>query len=171
MARKFNYIYSTLVESEDDFIGKIAYTIYKEDKINFIAELKKDNQEKEITEKDLVQFHQISSTEKSIERYRLTAQSILQEFLNVSLKEAIEDVTEEIQDNHINLLESVVSKIRPPKFWKSVWQNVVASFVLSAIIALFIIIITFTTDGFWGTIGRYFNLDIKPKTEVATPKK
>ena len=48
MARKFNYIYSTLVESEDDFIGKIAYTIYKEDKINFIAELKKDNSEKEI---------------------------------------------------------------------------------------------------------------------------
>ena len=47
MARKFNYIYSTLVESEDDFIGKIAYTIYKEDKINFIAELKKDNPEKE----------------------------------------------------------------------------------------------------------------------------
>ena len=41
MARKFNYIYSTLVESKDDFIGKIAYTIYKEDKINFIAELKK----------------------------------------------------------------------------------------------------------------------------------
>ena len=52
MARKFNYIYSTLVESEDDFIGKIAYTIYKEDKINFIAELKKDNPEKEITEKN-----------------------------------------------------------------------------------------------------------------------
>ena len=62
MARKFNYIYSTLVESEDDFIGKIAYTIYKEDKINFIAELKKDNPEKEITEKDLLQFHQILIT-------------------------------------------------------------------------------------------------------------
>jgi hypothetical protein len=171
MAKKFNYIYSTLVESEDDFIGKIAYTIYKEDKIKFIAELKKDNSEKEITEKDLIQFHQITSTEKSIYRYRLTAQSILQEFLNVSLREAIEDVTEEIQDNHINLLENVVSKIKPPKFWKSVWQNVVASFVLSAIIALFIIIITFTIDGFWGTIGRYFNLDIRPKTEVTTPKK
>ena len=52
MARKFNYIYSTLVESEDDFIGKIAYTIYKEDKINFIAELKKDSPEKETTEKN-----------------------------------------------------------------------------------------------------------------------
>lgn len=171
MPRKFNYIYSSLVRGEDDFIGKLAYTIYKEDKINFIAELKAENPQKEVSEKDLTQFHQISSSESAIERYRLSAEFILQQFLDNSLELAIEEATEEIKNNHILLLENVIEKIKPPTFWSNVWQNVVASFALSAIIALFIIIITFTTDGFWGTVGKFFNLEIKSKTEITQSKK
>jgi hypothetical protein len=68
MPRKFNYIYSSLVRGEDDFIGKLAYTTYKEDKINFITKLKGKNPQKEVSEKDLTQFHQISSSESAIER-------------------------------------------------------------------------------------------------------
>lgn len=52
----------------------------------------------------------------------------------------------------------------------AVWQNTVATFAFSAILALVILIIAVSTEGFWDTMGKLFNKEIKPKTEkVSTP--
>ena len=34
--KKYNFIYSKLVESEDDLVGLVAYGVYKQHKISFI---------------------------------------------------------------------------------------------------------------------------------------
>lgn len=165
MPRNFNYIYSKLVTSDDDFIGKIAYSLYKEDKIEYITRIKREKYKIEVSEEDLEEFHLISSSDRSIERYKTSAQTLLQHFLNNTLSEAIEDATREIKSNHIQLLSEVVTEIKPPKFWMSVLHNLTASFALAAVIALFIVILNFTTDGIWPTLGKLFNLDIKNKSE------
>lgn len=40
MSRKYNYIYSKLVEDRYDLAGHIAYALYKQDKIEYIANYK-----------------------------------------------------------------------------------------------------------------------------------
>lgn len=46
MQRNYNFIYSKLVESENDLIGHIAYSLYKQQKIQHIEDFKKTIKEK-----------------------------------------------------------------------------------------------------------------------------
>ena len=43
MSRKYNFIYSKLVDDKDDIVGHIAYSLYKNEKIEFIEAFKKEN--------------------------------------------------------------------------------------------------------------------------------
>lgn len=165
MQRQYNFIYSKLVLGSDDFVGQIAYSIYKQDKINFIEKFKQENSDKDPEELDFVHFHKFSSTDSAIQSYRLKAELILQEFLNNSLEEAIDEATDEIRRNQHIILQRVIKPIKPPGFWMAVLQNTVATFAFSAILALVILIIAVSTEGFWDTMGKLFNKEIKPKTE------
>lgn len=40
MRKQFSFIYSKLVSANDDFVGLIAYGIYKKHKIEFIENIK-----------------------------------------------------------------------------------------------------------------------------------
>lgn len=160
--REYNFIYAEIAKDENDFIGKIAYSIYKEDKISYIDKFIEDNS-RNPTEEELKGFHRISSSQSSVERYRLQAESLLQQFLNNTLNEAINEATEEIKSNHILLIRDEVSKIKPAGFWTGVGQNVVATIVLTGIFALILLVINFTMDGFWKTIGNLFGYDIQQK--------
>ncbi len=40
MPKKFNFIYEELVSDRNDIIGHVAYSIYKQDKIDFIKSKK-----------------------------------------------------------------------------------------------------------------------------------
>lgn len=160
--REYNFIYEKIVNEENDFIGKIAYSIYKEDKINFINSFYSTN-DRNPTQDELKWFHEISSTDSSIERYRLQAENLLQQFLDNTLSEALNDATDEIRSNQILLIRDEVSKIKPAGFWTGVLQNVMATIALTGILALIVLIINFTTEGFWQTIGNLFNYNITPK--------
>lgn len=160
--REYNFIYSRIVNDDNDFIGKIAYSIYKEDKIQHINSFFENNK-RNPNQDELKKFHEISSTDNSIERYRLQAENLLQEFLDNTLSEALNEASEEIKSNQILLIRDEVSKLKPAGFWSGVWQNVIATIVLTGILALIVLIINFTTEGFWKTIGNLFNYNITPK--------
>lgn len=101
MARKYNYIYSLLVEGRADIIGHIAYALYKEDKISFIEKFKEEHEDMEPTEADLEQFNNFSSTQSQLDKYKLVSTAILQTFLDNSLDETKRDLEETICRNHI----------------------------------------------------------------------
>ena len=67
MSRKYNHIYSRLVESKGDIIGHIAYALYKDDKIVYISHFKEEHNGKEPDEDDLKPFNDISSTDMNNE--------------------------------------------------------------------------------------------------------
>lgn len=43
MAKHYNFIYEELVRYDGDMVGRIAYSIYKREKIAFIEQYKKAN--------------------------------------------------------------------------------------------------------------------------------
>ena len=169
MSRQYNFIYSKLVLRDDDFVGQIAYSLYKKEKVDFIRRYKEKHDGADPVEVDFAEFHEFSSTETMMETYRLRAEVTLQEFLNNSLEEAIAEAEAGIRANQISLLREVVNPIKPAGFWMGVWQNTVATFVFSALLALVILITAVSTEGFWDTMGKLFGKDIKDRPEQSVP--
>lgn len=162
MPRKYNFIYGKLVESKNDIIGHIAYSIYKKDKIDYIKAKKQELDE--ISDEDLKPFHEISSSESSIKSYRIKAEIFMQAFFENTFQEMKEDIESQTIENQTDILRDIITPLTP-SFWTTLKNNVLAGLSITAIIALLVLVINFTTDGFWDTVGKMFDLEIKPKTE------
>ncbi len=162
MPREYNYIYEKLVEDKNDIIGHIAYSIYKEDKINYIK--KKKQEIDEVTEETLKPFHEISSSQSSIDSYRIKAEIFMQAFFENTFQEMKEDIETQTIENQTDILKDIITPLTP-SFWTTLKNNVLAGLTISAIIALLVLVINFSTNGFWDTVGKLFDLEIKPKTE------
>lgn len=57
MAKHYNFIYEELVRYEGDLVGRVAYSLYKREKIAFIEQYKKSHEGKEPTTRDFDNFH------------------------------------------------------------------------------------------------------------------
>lgn len=141
MPRSYNYIYKELVEGQNDIVGHIAYSLYKADKIKFIEKFKADHRGTEPTEADLKPFHDTSCLQGALERYKLTAMSILQQFLDYSLEESTKQIEENCVNNHKQMLTEVVSDLKPmgsgKQFFFGMSQSVVGAFGFAILLALF----------------------------------
>lgn len=139
MPRSYNYIYKELVEGQNDIVGHIAYSLYKADKIKFIEKFKADHRGIDPTEADLKPFHDASCLEGALERYKLTAMSILQQFLDYSLEESTKQIEENCVNNHKQMLTEVVSGLKPmgggKQFLFGMSQSIVGAFAFAIILA------------------------------------
>lgn len=163
MQRNYNYLYSKIVEGEGDMIGHIAYSLYKKSKIEYIENQKTEG--KVVTDVELVPFNTISSSESSIESYKIKAEIILEGFISNLLEEELKTNKKQAKEEQSEILKEIIKPITPT-FMKSVWQNVVSTLILSAIIALLVLVINFTMNGFWDTVGKMFNLKISTQKEM-----
>lgn len=165
MLRKYNKIYSQLVESKGDIIGHIAYALYKEDKIDFISKFKDEHNGNEPNEDDLKPFSDISGTKSSIDKYRYIASRILQSFLDNTLEEAKFQIEEELTKNHITLIKEAIKPIVPPSKWNAFWHGVLQS-IVGALFFMFLMcalvfIINLSTQKYTITIGGSGNASIE----------
>lgn len=134
MSRQYNFIYSKLVESETDIIGHIAYSLYKTDKIDFINNFKENNA-KDPEEEDFNLFHITLGVEGQLERYKIEAKIILQNFCNNTLTTTIEEIEKIKEANIRSSLKEIVHELNP-KTWKSILLNVAYSFVGAFLLAI-----------------------------------
>lgn len=134
MSRQYNFIYSKLVESETDIIGHIAYSLYKTDKIDFINEFKRNN-EKDPEEEDFNLFHLTLGGEGQLERYKMEANLILQNFCNNTLETTIKEIEKIKEANIRSSLKEIVHELNP-KTWKSILSNIAYSFVGAFLLAI-----------------------------------
>lgn len=150
MPRNYNYIYKKLVENSTDIVGHIAYALYKEDKIKYIAKYKEEHQGQEPNEQDLEPFHNISCLDGSLERYRLMATTVLQSFLNYSLEESTKEIEDQCVNSHKQMLKEVVDPLKPiskfRQFWSGVLQSIVGAFIFALILAAIGFITFFKTN-------------------------
>ncbi|WP_281980409.1 hypothetical protein [Tenacibaculum mesophilum] len=140
MPKKYNFIYEKLVEDKNDIIGHIAYSIYKQDKINFIKSKKDEGLE--VKGKILKTFHELSSSESSIDAYKIKAEIVMQSFFENTINEISSDIEEEIKENHTEFLKGVIKPITSG-FWKSVWAGLLSAFIFALLLAAIAFILQF----------------------------
>lgn len=133
MQKEFNNIYQKLVSDKNDIVGHIAYSLYKQDKINFIKD--KEENEITITDAELIPFHELSSTDSSIESYTIKAELILQAFFESTFEEMATDMEQQAIANQAQILKDIIAPIKP-NFWKRVWSGLVTALIFALLLAL-----------------------------------
>jgi len=71
--RQYNFIFSKLVEKDDDMLGLLAYGLYKQQKIEYIAQFKKEHG-RGPSHEELATFHDLTSSPTQIENYKQLAE-------------------------------------------------------------------------------------------------
>ncbi|SUX48811.1 hypothetical protein [Chryseobacterium indoltheticum] len=140
MQRNYNYIYSNLVEKESDLIGHIAYSLYKKSKIEYIEKQKADG--KDVSDTDLIPFNNFSSSDSSIESYKIKAELIVQGFIDNVLEEELENYKEQAVNQQAQILQNIINPLTTG-FWKSVWAGFVSAFIFALFLAVIAFIIQF----------------------------
>lgn len=157
MSRKYNHIYSHIVEGKGDIIGYIAYALYKDAKIEYINRYIKEHEGKEPEEDDLKSFHDITSTDASIENYKYVASGILQAFLDNTLEETKAQIEDNLNKNHIGLIKKAIEPIKPPAMLKSylngIAQSVLGAFIFMGIMCILVFVLNFSKNKYTFTIG------------------
>lgn len=129
--RKYNFIYSKLIKGDNDFVGIVAYALYKKQKIVYVGEYKKENSNKDIPEEELEKFHKICSSDDSIIGYRRRAEDIINKFY----KNALEKKGNEIEEFYKN------SSQHKKSWWYGVAQGFASSFLYALFLGIVLVIL------------------------------
>lgn len=174
MSRKYNFIYKKLVKDRGDIIGHIAYALYKDEKIEYITKFKEDHNGEEPTEDDLRPFNDISCTEKSIEKYRFVATSILQDFLDNTLNETSKDIENNIVNNYIELIRKAIEPLKPSSkpwaYFHGIMQSVIGAFVFMVIMCALVFLLSLSKNKFVFTIGGEGNAKMERVDSLSESK-
>lgn len=162
MARQYNRIYGKIVQGDNDIVGCIAYSLYKRHKVAYIESFKASHG-CEPTEEQLKSFHDTTSMDDNIERYRKEASDILLGFCNDSLSYASSQIEEECRNNHEEMLRQVVSELRPKGFFYGVGQSIVGAFVFMILLCLLVFFLRFSDTTYTFTFGGNGSAKIENK--------
>lgn len=140
MHRNYNYIYSKIVEDDNDLVGHIAYSLYKKSKIEYIEKQKQDG--KTPTDTDLIPFNDFSSSDGSIDSYKIKAELLVQNFIDNVLSEEFANYKNQAIQQQAEILKGIIKPLRT-SFWMDVLTGIVASFLFTLILAILFFIKTF----------------------------
>ena len=137
--KQYNFIYSKLVSSEDDVMGLLAYSIYKRHKIEFIEDFKKKKGTAP-TDSDIESFIMSSVTESQLAKYKESAAAILGENVASAVRDELNNINFDFQKS----VEPVVKK-HTYSAGKTIFLNVIASFIFSLILVV-VFMLGYTTE-------------------------
>lgn len=158
MPRGYNFIYKQIVESEDDIIGHIAYSLYKSNKIEFIEQFKEEHEGREPEDADFETFHRTTCLERSVKGYKEMANGILQRFMTVALEEQVNHIEEKSLRAHEKMIKDAVEPLKPKKgFWAYIFgasQSVVGAIMFALILGITGVIVKFKLNDVNFTYGE-----------------
>lgn len=158
MQRNYNTIYSKLVTNETDIVGHVAYSLYKESKIEYIE--KQELKGSCVTDRDLIPFNHFSSSDSTVLNYKIRAELILQGFIDTILQEELKNYDKQLTNQQTETLKSIIKPL-VPSFWNTIAIGVISSFVFALLIVLFTIIAEHRNSAIYITIGK-----VHPLTET-----
>lgn len=135
-----NFAYYKLVQSDDDYVGMVAYTIYKKSKIAYIQELRSDqNRTEDEIDSSLETWQQSKCNDSEIKTLRDNAVAHVAEFTTKLIEQKDKELFE--KEKKLNKRESKIEKkeaqLKSQKyFWYGVKQSIVGSFVYMVITIL-----------------------------------
>lgn len=170
MARKYNYIFSKLVQDKSDILGHIAYAIYKFEKVSHIEEFKKKNG-REPNEEEIDAFHESCCNPARLEEYNAHAEGILEAFSNELLKGVADQIEEDYIKNQDNHLKRILKSVLPStgsQYFHGVIQSILAAVLLSIFIWISVSIVNkYNIGDIHITVGK----QDATKPEMTVPEK
>ena len=129
MARQ-HHTYTDLVNdgSDDDIVGRIAYTLYKNEKLSWIKSFQEANGQAPTEDEIFKNFHH--TVEGKYEWYREEATRLMNDYIDINLEERLGTYQKELRDHAI---VKAVSK----GWLRSIAENVLAGFVAAIIVVGF----------------------------------
>ncbi len=141
MNKDYSWIYKELVTSEDDFIGAIAYSLYKRHKIEYIKQCIDEIGESP-TEEQLAEFYRTSCSPTSLENYRHKADRLLSNLLHFATENIASDMQKQnkqvIHDELVELLKPIQEEIAKKKGFKQLFIEAMVS-VFGAIVVIVLV--------------------------------
>ncbi|MBQ6773616.1 MAG: hypothetical protein IJP48_06075 [Synergistaceae bacterium] len=120
-------IYERLVSSDHDFLGQVAYSIYKQRKREFIMRKQAELGTDRIPDEVIDEFIR-DQTNYTLELYMAQADSLSREFLNASYKEEIDKEKQRLNQEYIETYKELAKSVNP-SWWYGVSQSLAASFL------------------------------------------
>ena len=167
MARKYSLLYRKIVNGERDVVGHIAYALYKSAKIKHIEDYKSQNNGAEPDEDYLEHFHKIACLDEEVNRYRIQATGILQDFMQNALDEASSKIETENKEKELQIRREM-DDIKPKTFMHGVWQSALGSLFLMLALAAMMFFFIMSSHEYTFTIGNGGVKKIQ-ETEVEAP--
>lgn len=150
----YNYIYSKLVEDENDIFGIIAYSIYKRQKIEHLNKFKVEHG-REATKTDLEPFKEFASSDTQLEFYQTQANHLVNSFIEFSISEYANNLESDFSNRVHQELAGVKNN-----FWTGVAQGVIASFLFVLLVGVIVFFSWSMKQGFSNAIEQAFNVKI-----------
>jgi hypothetical protein len=123
--------FKKLVTEDEDFVGMIAYSVYKKDKINWIESFKTRNEGREPSLEEIENgFNIDTDSEIKVSNYRALAEEKLNSFIDLTIAAELSAYKETLKD------EAIVKAVKT-SFWGGVGSNIIAGLFSSAILAIF----------------------------------
>lgn len=120
--------YTDLVtEGDDDMIGRIAYSIYKSEKLAWIQSFEKANGQPP-TEQDVYQYFHHAIPDKH-DWYREEATRLVNDYIDIELRVKLATYRYQLRD------EAIVKSVKK-SFGMSILENLIAGFIGAGIIVL-----------------------------------
>lgn len=122
--------FTKLVTDDKDFVGMVAYTIYKNEKLDWIEQFKTQNSGVEPTEEQLKQFNLTTDSDLRIQQYRQMAELRVNDFIGATIIDELTQYQSRIRDD-------AIIKAAKKGFWQGIGENVLAGIIGAGIVTLF----------------------------------
>jgi len=119
-----------MIEDENDFVGKVAYSLYKQEKVAWVKHFESTYSNYPSKEEIEKYFHTPTSRPESIRRFRNEAELVVNRFINVTLSEELALYKEDLKD------DAVLIQIKKP-FKTAVFESLTAAILASVLTATF----------------------------------
>lgn len=127
--------YSKLVSGETDVRGMVAYTIYKQQKIQYLENHEKESGNQPSQEK-IEAFCESAVTEVAINNYYTQAEKLLHVY------------GENLVNNKLSQISNFYQESKSKSFfWNGVWQSVVGAVFFAIVLVIFGLIIAQNQNG------------------------
>jgi hypothetical protein len=123
-------IFDDMIEDDNDFVGKVAYSLYKQEKVAWVKHFNSENNVYPTKEEIQKFFHVPAARPESIKRFRKEAELVVNNFINITLSEELTSYKESLKD------DAVLLQIKKP-FRASVLEGMTAALLASFITASF----------------------------------
>ena len=143
---RYSFVYNELVEDSNDFVGLVAYSIYKQDKIAYVRCFEGEHG-RVPDPHELKDFH--TQAKIHIERYKEIAENRVSNFYDTIFKVQSEELEEKYRQQLTQELKAM-----KPSWWFGVFQGVVGSVLYTLLLGTIILTFLYAQYGLGWVVNQ-----------------